>query len=81
MYFVNQKKHKNSGTWDNNCHTKNTLDEAMHQFHAFMSTYAYGQDETVDYASCSVEAMDGRIVRNEVDDRIPVPEPNNEGTE
>ena len=75
-FFVNQKKHKSSNdTWDNNCHVKETEAEAMHQFHAFLSTYGYGQDQTVDYASCSVEGMDGRIIKNEVDNRIPAPEP------
>jgi hypothetical protein len=76
-FFVNQKKHKPNASpeWDNGCHVKDDLNAAMHQFHAFLSTYAYGQDATVDYCACSVEAMDGRIVKNEVDDRIPVPEP------
>ena len=77
MYFVNQKKHRAGGAWDNNVHTKDTLDAAMHQFHAFMSTYAYGQDANLDYVSCSVEAQDGRIIHGpEVDDNIePEPEP------
>ena len=76
MFFVNQKKHKGTNdSWDNNCHVKQTFNEAMHQFHAFMSTYAYEQDQTIDYASCSVERQDGAIIKNEVDDRIPVPEP------
>lgn len=70
-FFVNQKKHNISNdTWDNNCHVKETLNEAYHQFHAFMSTYAYGQDSNVDFASCSVEALDGSISKNEVDNRM-----------
>lgn len=69
MFFVIQKKHKTNGTWENNVHTKTTEDEAKHQFHAFMSTYAYGQDNTVDYAACSVETDDGRTIMNEIDDR------------
>ena len=76
MYFVNQKKHKSANdTWDNNVHVRETLNEAFHQFHAFLSTYGYGQDQTVDYTSCSIENMNGSIIRNEVDDRIPQPEP------
>lgn len=76
MYFVNQKKHKSTNdTWDNNCHVKETLNEAMHQFHAFMSTYGYAQDATIDYTSCSVESMDGAITKSEVDDRIERPTP------
>ena len=76
MFFVNQKKHNSSNdTWDNNAHTKATWNEVMHQFHAFMSTYGYGYAENIDYVSCSVESLDGGIRRNEVDDRIPTPEP------
>lgn len=77
-YFVNQKLHKTNDTWTNNVHVKEAeTDEAafnlaMHQFHAFMSTYGYGQDATVDYCSGSVEAMDGRIVKSELDDRLNV---------
>lgn len=69
MYFVNQKKHTANG-WDNNCHTKDTKEQAMHQFHAFMSTYGYGQDASVDYASCSVESISGGIEKSEVDNRM-----------
>ena len=76
-FFVNQKQRKNEA-WNNNVHVKETINEALHQFHAFMSTYAYGQDKAVDYASCSVETIDGRIVKSEVDDRIPAPEPEEE---
>lgn len=70
MYFVVQKKHTTANdTWDNNVHTKATYDDAMHQFHAFMSTYGYGQSATLDYVACSVETDDGRTIKNEVDDR------------
>lgn len=75
MFFVNQKKHnKNTNTWDNVAHVKDTKEAAMHQFHAFMSTYAYTQDAAIDYASCSVEGEDGLIIKNEVDNRISVTE-------
>ena len=71
MYFVNQKKHnKESGAWENDAHTKDTYEEAMHQFHSFMSTYAYKQDENLDFVSCSVEDQNGRIIRSEIDDRV-----------
>lgn len=75
-FFVNQKYRKN-GSWVTNVHVKKSRDEAMHQFHAFMSTYAYGNGLGVDYSSCSVEEMDGHIIKQEVDDRI-VEEPEEE---
>lgn len=70
MFFVVQKKHTANGNWDNNVHVKETRDEAFHQFHAFMSTYGYGQVNTLDYVACSVEADDGHTIFGpEVDDR------------
>lgn len=70
MFFVIQKKHnKTNDTWDNNVHSKTTLDEAFHQFHAFMSTYAYGQSANLDYCACAIEQDDGLIIKNEIDDK------------
>ena len=70
MYFVVQKKHSAANdAWDNTVHSKATEDDAMHQFHAFMSTYAYGQSDALDYIACSVASDDGRTIKNEIDDR------------
>ena len=80
-FFVNQRKHKVTGTWDNNTHVKATQNEAMHQFHAFMSTYAYGQDATVDYATCEVVASDGFVVKPMEIWQAPEPEPEPEEEE
>ncbi len=77
MFFVNQKKHKVNGTWENGSIVKETKDEAMHQYYAFMSTYAYGQDATVDYTSASVETETGAIIINAVDNRMSTLEPEN----
>lgn len=62
MYFVIQKKHDTTSAWANTIHNKDTYDDAMHQFHAFMSTYAYGQAVTCDYATCSVEDEAGTVI-------------------
>ena len=70
MFFVNQKRHNSNGNaWDSGIIVKETRDEALHQFHAFMSTYAYGQNVALDYIACSVESDDGLIIKNEIDDR------------
>ena len=69
-FFVNQKKHNGSNdSWDNNVHVKNSFAAAMHQFHAFMSTYGYEQDANIDYCACSVTNMAGVILKDEVDKR------------
>ena len=76
MYFVVQKKHNSTtDVWDNNVHVKETKDDALHQFHAFMSTYAYGQNPNLDYIAAEVQAEDGRSIKSEIDNRMPaVPE-------
>ena len=71
MYFVIQKKHNMTGTWDNNVHVKETKDDAFHQFHAFMSTYAYGQNPNLDYIAAEVQTEDGRSIKGEIDNRMP----------
>ena len=71
MYFVIQKKHNTSGTWDNNVHVKETKDDALHQFHAFMSTYAYGQNPNLDYIAAEAQTEDGRSIKSEIDNRMP----------
>lgn len=69
--FVIQIKRLTNGDYSNNVHTKATEDEAMHQFHAFLSTYAYGNDASVNYCACYVYRMDGSCVDWKVVDRIP----------
>ena len=74
-YFVIQIKRNTEGTYTNNVHTKNDKGEALHQFHAFMSTYGYGQDPNVDYCACYVIDSTGVRYEWKVDDRSPAPEP------
>ena len=87
MFFVIQKKHNSeTDAWDNGVVNKTTEDEARHQFHAFMSTYAYGYGPNLDYLACSVENEAGDvIVPIEIDDRRPpieyTPEPTPEPEE
>ena len=82
-FFVNQMKHRKTGQWDNGILPKDTEYAARHQAHAFMSTYAYEQDQTVDYCAVSVTNLYGAvIVPEEVDNRIvEEPEPPEEETE
>lgn len=79
-FFVNQMKHKKDGTWVNDIIPKETEYDARHKAHLFMSTYAYEQDQNVDYCSVSVTNLYGAvIVPIEVDNRIvEQPEPEEE---
>ena len=75
MYFVMRYLGRTDGVFVLDGFQKETLNEAKHQFHNVMNTYAYGQNENYNYVMCEVKAMDGRTVMIEVDDRRPEPEP------
>ena len=68
LYFVIRKKHNATG-WDNSVLVADSLDDAMHLYHAYLSTYAYGQSTSLDYISAEVETEDGRFIKSEIDDR------------
>lgn len=83
MYFVIQKRHEiESGKWQNAVITKTTEDEALLQLYGFMFTYSHGKnggpnDPALDYVSCEIEDLEGRVIKREIDNRmgkIEVPE-------
>lgn len=77
MYFTIYIRHKVSdGSYSNNVFTYNTMDEALHQFYATMSTY--GMDDTYDYVRCFVMDENGATLRNDCADHRVQPEPNAE---
>ena len=82
QYFVNQRKHnKNTGKWDNAIVVKETHPDAMHQYHAFMSTYAYGVKEEYDYVGIEISDLYGnQVIRPEIDDRMAVEVPEGPAT-
>ena len=70
-YFVTQKKHNSTtNTWENGVLTKDSLNSAQHQFHAFLSTYAYGQDENIDYCAVDITDAGNNRIKWEVDNRL-----------
>ena len=76
MYFVMRYLGRNDGVFVLDGFQKETLNEAKHQFHNVMNTYAYGQNENYNFVMCEVKALNGNIIVGpEVDDRRPVPEP------
>lgn len=72
QYFVNQRKHnKNTGKWDNAIVVKDNREDAMHQYHAFMSTYAYGVKPEYDYIGIEITDLYGNpLIRPEIDNRM-----------
>ena len=71
MYFIIQKRHEiESGKWQNAVIRKDTEEEAKLQLHAYMFTYGYGKDADLDYVSCDIQTIDGRIIKSEIDNRM-----------
>lgn len=72
MFFVIQKRHEiESGKWNNAVITKGTEDEALLQLYGFMFTYSHGKgDPALDYVSCQIEDLEGRVIKREIDNRM-----------
>ena len=75
MYFVMRYLGRLDGTFVLDGFQKESETEAKHQFHAVMSTYAYGQNENYNFVMCQIVATDGRVIMGEVDDRRSAEEP------
>lgn len=73
MYFLIQKRHGTNG-WSNAIIRKDTEAEARLQLHGYMFTYAYGKDTELDYVSCHIQTLDGRIISGVIDNRMEAPE-------
>jgi hypothetical protein len=72
MFFIIQKRHEvESGRWQNAVITKTTEDEALLQVYGYMFTYSHGKgDPALDYVSCQIENLDGRVIKREIDNRM-----------
>lgn len=72
MYFIIQKRHEiESGKWQNAVITKTTEDDALLQLYGFMFTYSHGKgDPALDYVSCQIEDLEGRVIKREIDNRM-----------
>lgn len=72
MYFVIQKRHEvDSDKWQNAVITKKDEDEALLQLYGFMFTYSHGKgNPALDYVSCQIEDLQGRVIKREIDNRL-----------
>lgn len=76
-WFLSQIKRTN-GEYQKGVVVHNTKDNAYNGFHAYFGAYGYGKDANTDYVACYVADMQGAVIKSEVDNRIPVPEPEEE---
>ena len=74
-YFLSQIKRATDGTYTKGIVVHDTMDNALNGFHAYFGAYGYGKDANTDYVACFVSDITGAIIRSEVDNRIPTPEP------
>jgi hypothetical protein len=72
VFILTQVKHTN-GTTEKGCVIKNTLDEVLQSYHAYLGAYAYGHDANTDYVLCEVMDALGNRLAFEVWDGTVVP--------
>lgn len=78
-WFLSQIKRATDGTYTKGVVVHDTLNNAMNGFHAYFGAYGYGKDANCDYVACFISNMSGAIIKSEVDNRIAVEEPAQEG--
>ncbi len=76
-WFLTQIKRTN-GEYQKGVVVHDTRDNAFNGFHAYFGAYGYAKDANTDYVACYVADMQGAVIKSEVDNRIPVPEPEEE---
>lgn len=74
VFLARVKRIEATGAYDKGLEVRNDLDDAKQGFHAYMAAYAYGHDQTVDFAQCMVFTKNNVVVMAETWEK-PVPEP------
>ena len=64
MFFLHQIKHTGEN-YDKGIVVKNTLEDALQGYHAYLGAYAYGHDATTDFVSAMITNEDGAVLMNE----------------
>lgn len=72
--FLVQVKRKN-GVYEKGVVVKDNPVGAMQSYHAYLGAYGYGHEEGTDYVYCAVITSAGVVLKWELDDRRPAPEP------
>ena len=64
-YFMHQIKQTN-GTVEKGIVVKNTMDEALQAYHAYLGAYAYGKDDKTDFVQCMITDINsGEVLARE----------------
>ena len=60
-FFLHQIK-CTSGTYDKGIVVKDSYDEALQGFHAYLGAYAYGKDENTDFVDCMITEKGSKTI-------------------
>ena len=60
-YFLMQTK-RTGGTFDKGVVVKDTMDDALQGYHAYLGAYAFGHDEATDYVFAAVFDQTGLMI-------------------
>jgi len=64
MYYLHQIK-RSGTTVDKGIVVKETLDDALQSYHAYMGAYGYGKDKNVDFVHCMITNESNQIDVND----------------
>lgn len=70
MYFLHQIKHTGDA-YDKGIVVKETFEAAKQGYHAYLSAYAYGQNQQTDFVSCMISDERGTVLMNDCWNAIP----------
>jgi hypothetical protein len=76
-YFLTQIQRTTEGVYTKGCVVHDSKDNALNGFHAYFGAYGYGKVATIDYVACYIADMSGAVIKSEVDNRIALPEEEN----
>ena len=74
-YFLTQIQRSTEGVYTKGVVVKDSLDAALQSFHAYFGAYAYGNQSNIDFVECFIADMNMLVVKSEVWNNIPEPEP------
>lgn len=80
VFLARIKRTEATGAYEKGLEVRNSVDDAMQGFHAYMAAYGYDHDATVDFCQCMVFTKNNIVLKAETWTK-PEPEPEPEAEE
>ena len=80
VFLARIKRTEATGAYEKGLEVRNSVDDAMQGFHAYMAAYGYDHDATVDFCQCMVFTKNNIVLKAETWMK-PEPEPEPEAEE